>query len=124
MGNPILLEKSFVGWMFEWFFDEREGVELQKLVSFGKVSSLRIEVFPKGRDFFLRNLRLSFKGGVYAVDEEVDPQIELQLFLISKQPIKFHELLPLALVEGGHKFLFPGPVVLLVVEMCSLYSSV
>ena len=63
--------------MFQWFFDEGEGVELKKLVGFGKIGSSGVQVLPEGSDFFLGDRCLGLERGVDVVDEEVDSEVEL-----------------------------------------------
>lgn len=98
---PLLLEETLEGSVFQRFLHERQRVELQKLVGFGQIGALRVQVLLEGSDFVFRNAAFAFEGGVDVEDEEVNSQIELQFFLPAQEEEEFEEVGAFALVEVG-----------------------
>jgi hypothetical protein len=80
---PLLLEETLEGSVLQRFLHERQGVELQKLVGFGQISTFCVQVLLKGSDLVFRNGAFAFEGGVDVENEEVNSKIELQFFLPS-----------------------------------------
>lgn len=91
--------------MLQRFLDIGQRIKLEKLISLGQVSSLRVQKFAEGIDLLLGHGALGLEGGVNVVDEEVHPQVELQLVLPPQQSEQLQELRSLALGEVPQQLL-------------------
>jgi hypothetical protein len=87
--------------MLQGLLDEGQRVELQKLSRLGQIGSFGVQKLFKTVYFPLLNffpfLSLDY-GRIDVINEEIDSQIKLQLFLFSKKFKNRKELLPIALI--------------------------
>ena len=71
--------------MFQWFFDEGQRIELQKLIGLGQLCTLGVQVLSKCEDLLFRNGRFPLDSRVDVVDEKVHPHIKFKFFLAFEQ---------------------------------------
>ena len=102
--DPVLLEEGLVARVFERLLDIGQRIELQKLIGLGQVRAFGLQKLPESRDFLLGDSAFGLDRGVDVVDEEVDPDIELELLLVSEQTKETDEVLAPALAEQAEQF--------------------
>ena len=102
--DPVLLEEGLVARVFERLLDIGQRIELQKLIGLGQVRAFCLQKLPESRDFLLGDSAFGLDRGVDVVDEEVDPDIELELLLVSEQTKETDEVLAPALAEQAEQF--------------------
>lgn len=104
VGHPLFLKKSFERNMLQRSFYERQGVEFQKLIGFGKVGAFRVKILFKGYYLLLGNYVLSLEGGMNRVNEEVDSDIEFEFRLFPEEKEYFQKLASFPLGESRKQF--------------------